>query len=158
MHTASNTQLKRFAWLVLGLNLFTTVVTAVSPWMMDFRDRARFSEFLPPEEMEALLKMKNQQLIPLLLIPCALSVAGAACGVGLIKHHQWARDGWIVLSIMWLIWAGVQFYETSGDWQNALGPMFRVCFAIISIWFLNQDTIKATFHLRVAPETQGRRR
>jgi hypothetical protein len=108
--------------------------------------------------MKILLTMKKQQLLPLLLIPCALAIFGAACGAGLMKLQRWARDGWIILSIIWLILAGVQFYETSGDWQSAFGPMFRVCFAIISIWFLNQRTVKAAFDLRVAPETQDRRR
>ena len=151
-------QIRRFAWFVLGLNTVTILCVCVLPWLVAIGDRARLGSFLTPDQMGELARLRTQQLFPLLFVTSLFAAAGIACGVGLLKLRGWGRHGWVLVTTVWLAWIACQVRRDSWTWVGLLGPLFRLVVTVVSIWFLMRRNVREAFELelRSHPEDELR--
>jgi len=124
--------LRRFAAVILLLNLSSLALAVSMPALLRALLHLQYYSLGLSDAVNRIAAIELRAMAPVLILDFLLSLAGIVAAVGLWSQRRWARRGWLVLCLLWLIFALAAVWLDANS-ANLFRLLFRLVLLAISL-------------------------
>ena len=146
--------INKLAWFVLVLNALGLLALACTPFIIRAQTYYEYKAMGAESAVDQMTAVELRSRAPDLVLGGLLCMTGVWVGIGLLLRREWARRGWLVLSVIWVSVAVFSNVFEFG-WGSVFSSVFRLCILVVSFRLLRHPMVRAQFATERALPRRG---